>query len=72
MAPEVLKLKSDENNKIKGNYIKADVYSAALTAIALYYPDISLKKEDRNKEEDEKIDIIRKIMLEEILEQRIK
>ena len=52
MAPEILILKTNENMKVIGYYIKADVYSVALSMMNMYSPDITLKKEDRNKDED--------------------
>ena len=70
MAPEVLMLKTNENMKVFGNYIKSDVYSTALSIINIHSPDLSLKKEDRNKDEDEKITITRDMMIE-ILENKI-
>ena len=53
MAPEILMLKTNETMKLNGNYIKSDVYSTALSIMNLYYPDVTLSKEDRNKDEDE-------------------
>ena len=46
-------LKTNENMKVIGNYIKSDVYSTAMTIINLYYPNVTISKEDRNKDEDE-------------------
>ena len=72
MAPEVLMLKTNEKIKVIGNYIKADVYSTAISILNMYYPDVTLSKEDRKKDENEQIKILRSMMMNDILEQKIK
>ena len=63
--------------KVSGNYIKADVYSSAMSILNIYNPDVTLSKENRNKDEDEdededeKMTILRSLMMNDILEQKI-
>ena len=42
-----------------------------MSIMNLYYPCVTLSKEERNKDEDEKIEIVRKIKMNNILEQII-
>ena len=68
MAPELLLLKTNEKLKCSGNFIKSDVFSTAMSIMYIYFPDVSLGKEDRNKDEYEKVWIIRNMVMNEVLE----
>ena len=61
---------NDENCKVYGNHIKSDIYSTAISMIYMCYPNVTIRKEDRNKDDDEKVSIMRRMMTE-IVENKI-